>query len=232
MTRNASQATAGESDRGREHAELGLLEQRPLEGERRDEQRDGEADAGRRGGDDERGPRDRQPRAAEHRARREPRRAQDPERLADHVRGDDAERHRRGRRRRQHVAVELDAGVGEREERHDHPARPRVQAVLQPLVGRDRRGEARARRVGQLRRRLLAERARELGAALEVLARRRVGARDQADGEARRSPRRRPTRTSRARSRRPRAPRPARARSRPSAAPRARRRARSRPPAR
>ena len=35
----------GESDRGREHAELGLLEQRAFERERGDQQRDGEADA-------------------------------------------------------------------------------------------------------------------------------------------------------------------------------------------
>ena len=36
-------------------------------------------------------------------------------------------------------ARHVHAGVGEREQRHDHVAGPRVQAVLEALVGRDRR---------------------------------------------------------------------------------------------
>ena len=133
-----------------------------------------------------------EPRAAEHPPRAEPRRAEDARGLADHVGGHDPDRHRRGRRRGDQVAVDRDPRVREREQRHDHQARPRVQPELQPLVRRDRRGEAGARGVGELGRRLLAERARQLGAALEVVARRRIGARHQPDREARRSPRRCP----------------------------------------
>ena len=42
------------------------------------------------------------------------------------------------------VAAEVDAGVGEREQRHDDVAGPRVQQLLQALVGRDRRARRRA----------------------------------------------------------------------------------------
>ena len=52
----------------------------------------------------------------------------------------------------------VDAGVGEREQRHDHIARPRVELVLEPLVRRDRRQQALLRRARELGRRLLAER--------------------------------------------------------------------------
>ena len=41
------------------------------------------------------------------------------------------------------LAVDRDAGVGQREQRHDHVARPRVVELLQPLVRRERRRSAR-----------------------------------------------------------------------------------------
>ena len=66
------------------------------------------------------------------------------------------------------AAAQVDAGVGEREQRHDHVAGPRVQVVLQALVGRDRRQQALLRRARKLRRRLLAERAGQRGRALQI----------------------------------------------------------------
>jgi hypothetical protein len=83
------------------------------------------------------------------------------------------------------VSVDVDADVREREERHDREARPRVQPVLEPLVGRDRRGDAQLRGAGERGRRLLAERARQPRHLLEVGARRWVGAGHEPDGEAR-----------------------------------------------
>ena len=77
------------------------------------------------------------------------------------------------------------AGVGEREQRHDHVAGPRVQAVLEPLVGRDRRQQALACGARQLRSRLLAKRVRQRDAALQILARGCIGAGHKSDGETR-----------------------------------------------
>ena len=68
--------------------------------------------------------RDGQPRAEHH-----------ADRLADHVAGEDPERDRRAEGGAQQAAAEMHAGVGEREQRHDHVAGPRVQLVLEPLVG-------------------------------------------------------------------------------------------------
>jgi hypothetical protein len=82
----------GREDRGGEDAELGLVQQRPGEGQRGDQQRDREADAGRRRGADEHGPGDGQPRVTH--AGRQPGRAEDAGRLADHVGGDDPQRDR------------------------------------------------------------------------------------------------------------------------------------------
>ena len=82
------------------------------------------------------------------------------------------------------LPVEVDAQVREREQRHDHVARPRVQAVLEPLVDRQRGCDADLGRAGELGRRLLAERARLLGRSLERPARGRIGGRGEPDDEA------------------------------------------------
>ena len=120
-------------------------------------------------------------------AQGQPRAREDAQRLAHHVGDHDAQRHRRRERVVQQPAVEMDAGVGEREQRHDHVARPRVQAVLEPFVGRDRGEHAELRRPGELRRRLLAERPRQLGRALELGAGWRIGADREARSPGRRS---------------------------------------------
>ena len=108
----------------------------------------------------------------------------DSQRLAQHVSEDDSERDRRAERVAEQVRVDLDARVREREQGHDHEARPGMEPVLKALVRRDRRGHAKLSRTRELRRGLLAERARELGHALESRAPGRVGARDQTDGKA------------------------------------------------
>ncbi len=59
-----------------------------------------------------------------------------------------------------------------------------MQPVLEPLVDRDRRRHTELGGACQLRRRLLAERARQVRHPLEVGARRRIGTGDQADREA------------------------------------------------
>ena len=128
-------------------------------------------------------PADRQPLAAEHAAGRQPGCAGDAGGLADHVAHDDAERHRRAQRVAEQPGAQGDARVGQGEERHDHVARPRVQAVLQALVGRDGRAQRQLGTARELGRGLLAEGPEGLAGALEVAARRRVGARDEADGE-------------------------------------------------
>ena len=104
-----------------------------------------------------------------------------PSGLPTHVGEDDADRDRRGGGGGDQVAGQVDAGVGEGEERHDHVAGPGVQRVLQALVRRDRLGQAAPRRGGQPRRRLLAELAGQVGRPVELLARGRVGAGDQPD---------------------------------------------------
>ena len=88
----------------------------------------------------------------------QPRGAGDAERLADHVADQDAERDGRRERAREEVAVDLDAGVRQREQRHDHVARPRVETAA--AGARWGRSPTRARLGGarQLRGGLLAER--------------------------------------------------------------------------
>ena len=66
-------------------------------------------------------------------------RADDADRLADDVADDDPERDRRPEGAREEVAVDRDAGVREREQRHDHVARPRVHSA----AGGARSGETR-----------------------------------------------------------------------------------------
>ena len=118
---------------------------------------------------------------AQPRPRPEPRPRDDADRLADHVAEQDPQRDRRRDGVGEQLAVDVDADVREREQRDDHEARPGMEAVLDPLVRRDRRGDAELGRARELGRRLLAERARELRDPLEVRARRRIRARDQAD---------------------------------------------------
>ena len=61
----------------------------------------------------------------------------------------DAESDRRRVGVSQEVAVQPDARVGQREQRDDHVARPRVVEGLQPLVGRQRRAAARRSPAGR-----------------------------------------------------------------------------------
>ena len=100
-----------------------------------DEERDGEPDAGERADADDAGatstPGGRSPMPQPH---GEPREGGDADQLADDEPDDDAV----GDRRRPRVADSASAvigtpGVGEGEQRHDDEARPRVQAVLEPL---------------------------------------------------------------------------------------------------
>ena len=107
-----------------------------------------------------------------------------PDGLAGDVRDEDPERDGRRERAREEAAVDRNAGVRQREERHDHVARPRVEEVLQPLVGRDRGLEPDPRRARELGRRLLAEQPEQVGGALEVDACGRIRVREQAHDEA------------------------------------------------
>ena len=168
---------------------------------------------------------------AHRRPRRQPRPEEDAERLADHVAGDDADRDRRADRVGEQAAGDVDARVGEREERHDHVAGPGVEGVLDALVRRDRLGEAAPRGRGEPGGRLLAELAGEVGGPLELVA--RAAGRRWSPGRSRgrRSPGRSPTHTAPPRSRCRRGPRAARASSAGSAAVPAPRRGRPRSPA-
>ena len=185
-----SRAISAEDDPGQqrrqhgraEHAELRLLELLPLEGDARDQQRDREPDAG-----DGPAPGDLRPaqasaqpgRAATRATPRRGSRAACPPRSRTgfpSVIGDVTASP-------SSCAVEVDAGVREREQRHDHEAGPGMEPVLEPLVRGDRGRDAQLRRARELGRGLLAERARQLRHALEVGARRRIRARDEADRE-------------------------------------------------
>ena len=85
VARNSSHVIDRRAERGAEDAELRLLELRPVERERRDEQRDGEADAGDRAAAGDGDPADRRLQPAARQTRDQPRAAEDPERLADDV---------------------------------------------------------------------------------------------------------------------------------------------------
>ena len=158
-------------DHRAERSELGLAEQPAVESEARDQQRDGEADPGTGAAGHDHRRRQRRARSVQRRPCRKPGPGRDAHRLADDIADQDAERHRRGDRLGQQRSGHVHAGVGEREQRHDHVAGPRVQAVLESLVGRDRRQQPLARGPRQLRRRLLAKRVRQRDAALQILAR-------------------------------------------------------------
>ena len=114
----------------------------------------------------------------------QPRRARRADRLAGDVADHDAERGRRRIGVREERPADLDVRVGQREQRDDHVARPPVVTLLQPLVRRDRPAHDLARLGGQPRGGLLAEQPEGVGCLLQVLARRRVGAGQQADNEA------------------------------------------------
>ena len=107
-----------------------------------------------------------------------------PSGLADDVSDQDAERDPGGERVAQEARRDRDARVGEGEHGHDHVARPRVEELLQALVGRDRRLHPDLRRPGQLGCGLLAEQAKEIARALEVGALRRVGVGEKAHCQA------------------------------------------------
>ena len=170
---------------GGERAQLGLVQVPAGEGEARDQQRHGEPDAREGSTGDQQRRAQRRPRPVECRSRRDPRCGRYPHGLSDHVAGEDAERDRGGDRIFDQPRAQVHSGVRQREYRDDHIAGPRVQAVLDALVERDRGDHALLGRAGQLRRGLLAERAGQHGRALEVIAGRRVGA----GGEPHREPR-------------------------------------------
>ena len=183
ITRNTPQATSDASSAAASTPSFASSSCCAVEGEARDQQRDGEPDAGDGSAPDDHRPAQRAAQAGEPGPRREPRRADDAERLAHHVAEHDPERDRRGDRVAEQLPVDVDAGVCEREQRHDHEARPRVEPVLEPLVRGDRGRDAQLRRARELGRGLLAEGPRQLGHPLEVAARRRIGARDEPDRE-------------------------------------------------
>ncbi len=94
---------------------------------------------------------DERARPAQTRPGGEPRAEPDPDRFAHHVGDQDPERDRRRDRVAEQVAGHVHARVDEREQRHDHIARPRVQVVLQPFVGRQMSTTGRAARCARAR---------------------------------------------------------------------------------
>ena len=81
--------------------------------------------------------------AAAAQLRHEPRGAGDPDRLPERrSRGGSRASPARCRPARRKRSVDRDPGVREREQRHDHVARPGMEELLEPLVRRDRRLEA------------------------------------------------------------------------------------------
>ena len=71
----------------------------------------------------------------------------------------------------QELFADLDAGVGQREDRNDHIARPWVVGPLQPLVRRQRLGQPYPGRLGELGGGLLAEEPEQVGGAFQITAR-------------------------------------------------------------
>jgi len=86
------------AERGREDAELRLLELLPVERERCDQQRDREADAGDGAAAGHGGPADRRPQPSSAQLRHEPRGTENPGRLPGDVADQDPERDARGER--------------------------------------------------------------------------------------------------------------------------------------
>jgi hypothetical protein len=160
---------------GTEDAELRLLQVLPVECEGGDEQRDREADPGDRAAAGNGRPTDRRSQPAAAQPGEEPGAAEDSHRLADHVAEQDPERDRRREALGEEAAVDRDARVREREQRHDHVARPGVIELLKALVARCRRPELHAGHACQFRRGLLAELSKPLRGALEARPWSRVG---------------------------------------------------------
>ena len=133
---------------GAQDAQLRLLELGTVEGERRDEQRDGEADPGDRAAPGHSRPAHRRAEPSAAQSGEQPRASEDPHRLAGDVADEDPERDRRAERTPEEAAVDDDARVREREQRDDQIARPRMVKQLQPLVRRERRAQSFARRAG------------------------------------------------------------------------------------
>ncbi len=111
----------------------------------------------------------------------EPARAQDAQGLPDDVPERYSERDRRADGITEQLPVDMDAGVGEREDGNDEVARPRVKLVLKPLVGGDRRRDAPPRATSEFGSRLLTERTGQLGRTLEIAACGLIGRRYEPD---------------------------------------------------
>ena len=158
-----------------------------MEGERGDEDRDGEADPRHRAGARDGRPSHRRPQLAARQLRHEQRAADDAAGLAEEIAEEDPERDRRRVRVREEVAVDRDPRIGESEQRHDHVARPRVVELLQALVRRDRSGKPQPGLACQLGCRLLPEAPEQVARALEIAARggirERQEPRDQSDDD-------------------------------------------------
>ena len=161
-------------EHGREHRrgedpDLRLVDDLPLERDLGDQQREREADSPHRRAAERARELDRERQPAEARMRSGERRQPDPEELPDHEPEEDTQRDGRPDRAREQLGVDADAGARERKERDDDEARPRVQAVLEPLVRGDRTQHAASRGAGVLRGGLLAEETRDQGHLLQVL---------------------------------------------------------------
>ena len=175
----------GGEQRRAEDSDFRLVELGSVEREIGDEDRDGETDSRDRARAGHRRPADRGPQAPAADLRREPGSTDDPHRLPDHVAEQDPERNGRRVRRRKEAGAEVDAGVREREERHDRVARPGMPERLQSLVRGDRRPQRGPCGTRQAACGLLPEEAEDVARASEVAPLGRVGERDHAAHEAR-----------------------------------------------
>ncbi len=185
VARKTSQARAGGAECGAQHTELRLPQLGSVEGQRRDQQRHREADSGDRAATRDGGPADRRPQPPPAQPRHQPGDADHPDRLAEHVAEEDPEHDRRRVRPREEVPVDRDADVGQREQRHDRRSSSRDGRGA--ACGRSARPLPRspaAGRAGQLRRRLLAEAAKQIGRSLQLAATRWIGPGDQAHRQA------------------------------------------------
>ena len=169
---------------GAQDAQLRLLELGTVEGERRDEQRDGEADPGDRAAPGHSRPAHRRAEPSAAQSGEQPRASEDPHRLAGDVADEDPERDRRAEAPRQEAAVDRDPGVREREQRHDHVARPGVKQLLQPFVERRRGPDLHSGHACQLRGGLLPELSEPFCRSFETGARSRVGVNEEPHREA------------------------------------------------
>lgn len=154
--------------RGAEEAQLGLVETGSDECEASNQQGDGETDARDGAGADDRRPSDRRAQAPAREAGDRKRHAERAERLAGEVAQQDTHRHWGSGGAPEHIPVDGDPGVGQREERHDGVARPGVVEGEQPLVRRNGGAQASSRRALSLRRGLLPEPAETLDGPMQL----------------------------------------------------------------